>query len=237
MIAVVEQAEATIPRLRSIQVGLPRQIGAEGAPDPMDRPWTSGFFKLPIPGPVRLGAYGLEGDGVADRVNHGGRDKAVLLYAAGHYEGWRAELGLDVFPFGAFGENLTVDGQDEGTVCIGDTYAIGPAVVVQVSQPREPCWKLARRWHRKDLPARVVANGRGGWYIRVLEPGAIEPGMDLVLDDRPNPEWTIAAANLVMHHRKRDRDAAAALAACPFLAASWRDELADRAQALTPPGA
>ena len=78
----------------SIQVGLPRLMGTEGAADPMDGPWMSGFVKEPVAGPVRLGRLGLEGDGQADRLNHGGPDKAALLYAAGHYPAWREELGI-----------------------------------------------------------------------------------------------------------------------------------------------
>ena len=221
------------PRLLSIQVGLPRTIGIEGAADPMDRPWTSGFFKGPVAGPVRLRRLGVEGDGQADHVNHGGPDKAALLYAAGHYPGWREELGIAEMPFGAFGENLTIAGMAEPDACIGDTYAIGPARV-QVSQPRQPCWKLARRWRLKDLPARVVANGRSGWYVRVLEGGTIEAGMPVELLDRPNAEWTVARAAHVMHHQKKDREAAAALAACPLLSDEWREPLLDRVAALTP---
>ena len=219
-------------RLLSIQVGLPRQLGTEGAADPMDRPWTSGFFKEPVAGPVRLGRLGLEGDGQADRVNHGGPDKAALLYAAGHYPAWQGELGLAVMPFGAFGENLTIAGLAEPDVCIGDTYAIGPARV-QVSQPRQPCWKLARRWRIKDLPARVVANGHSGWYIRVQEGGLIEAGMPVELIDRPCPEWTVQRASTVMNHQKKDRAATASLAACPHLSDEWREPLLDRVAALS----
>ena len=213
--------------LASIQVGRPRTIGVEGAADPWDRPWVSGFFKEPVAGPVRLGRLGLDGDGQADTVNHGGPDKAVLLYAASHYPLWSAELGRDDLTYGGFGENLTIVGLTEADVCIGDTFAIGPARV-QVSQPRQPCWKLARRWRLKDLSARVVANGRCGWYVRVLEGASIEAGMAVRLLDRINPEWTVARAAHTYHHRKRDRAALAALADCPGLADSWREALRDR---------
>ncbi len=213
-----------MPTLLSIQVSLPRHFGVEGAPDPMDRPWTTGFFKEPVEGPVWLGRTNLVGDGQADRKNHGGPDKAVLAYSAEHYPIWRVELNRPDLPYGAFGENFTIAGLTEETVCIGDVYAIGEARV-QVSQPRQPCWKIARRWRIKDLTARVRETGRTGWYLRVLEEGYVEAGMPVELLERPFPQWTVARATEIMHRRNEDREAAMALAACPALSAVWRESL------------
>jgi MOSC domain-containing protein YiiM len=193
----------------------------------MERPWTSGIVKTPVEGSVWLGRTNLAGDGQADLVNHGGIDKAVLAYAASHYPVWRNELALLELPFGAFGENLTIEGQNEWTVCIGDTFAVGEALV-QVSQPRQPCWKLARRWKLKDMTARVQRSGRGGWYLRVLGEGTIQAGLSVVLRERPYPRWTVALANDLMFRRLQDRDALAALATCPLLSSSWRDTLGER---------
>jgi MOSC domain-containing protein YiiM len=162
----------------------------EGAPDPMDRPWRSGIFKARAQGPVWLGRIHLAGDGQADRRAHGGPEKAVLAYAAQHYPLWREELGIPEMAYGAFGENFTIDGLDEETVCLGDIYQIG-AARVQVSQPRYPCWKLARRWRRNDLVARVLRTGRSGWYFRVLDEGMVEAGLAVQRLERPNPEQTI----------------------------------------------
>jgi MOSC domain-containing protein YiiM len=216
------------PLLVSIQVGLPRSYGREGADDPMDQPWQSGFFKAPVDGPRWLGRTNLVGDGQADLVNHGGPDKAVLSYAASHYPDWREQLEKPDLPHGAFGENFTIDGLTEETVCIGDRYALGQAIV-EVSQPRAPCWKLARRWRIKDLTALVEQSGRTGWYVRVLEEGEVRAGLTLTLLERPYPEWTVARATRVMRGRTRDRAAAGALAGCEVLAASWRDRLAQAA--------
>ena len=94
---------------------------------------------------MSLTARGFDGDGQADVVKHGGLDKAVCAYPADHYPEWRRTLGITPFDFGAFGENLTIDGLDEQTVCIGDVWSLVDAQV-QVSVPRSPCWKLARRW-------------------------------------------------------------------------------------------
>lgn len=181
------------PVLVSIQVGQPAEYGREGAPDPLDQPWRSGIFKAPVQGPVWLGRTHLAGDGQADRRVHGGPEQAVLAYAAQHYPLWRAELGIPEMDYGAFGENFTIDGLDEETVCLGDIYRIG-AARVQVSQPRYPCWKLARRWHRNDLVARVLRTGRSGWYFRVLEEGWVEAGLAVRRLERPTPEQTILRA-------------------------------------------
>jgi len=217
----------TNPRLLSIQVSLPRAYGFEGAPDPMDRPWTTGFFKEPLAGPIHVGLTNLIGDGQADLVNHGGPDKAVLAYSADHYAGWRMELGKPDLPFGAFGENLTVAGLTEQDVCIGDIWVFGQ-IRFEVSQPRLPCWKLARRWRIKDLTARVERTGRSGWYLRVLSEGLLDAGETAHLEVRPYPDWPVARASKLWLHDKGNRKDAASLAALPPLAGSWKEMLAGR---------
>jgi MOSC domain-containing protein YiiM len=211
--------------LLSIQVGLPRQITDERD----DHPWVTGFFKEPVQGRVFVGRTNLAGDGQADLRNHGGPDKAVLAYAAGAYAYWRADPGLAGIPYGAFGENLTLGGCDETTVCVGDAWQIGDAVL-QISQPRQPCWKLARRWGIDDLPARVIETGRSGWYFRVLTEGHIEAGQTATLLERPYGEWTIAACNDVLYRRSGGGNTDdLALSRCPLLSDGWRRYLARRA--------
>jgi MOSC domain-containing protein YiiM len=215
------------PIVLSVQVGRPAEMGDEGADDPWHRPWFSGIVKRRADGPLWLGRTNLDGDGQADLENHGGPDKAVLAYSASHYPGWREELGRSDLPFGAFGENFTVDGLDERGVCIGDVFALGDARL-QVSQPRQPCWKLARLWQIKDLTARVQRTGRGGWYLRVLAEGRVAAGQAMTLQERPRPRWTVALANDLLYRRLHDPDEMAALAASPLLAASWREQLQSR---------
>lgn len=216
--------------LASIQVGLPSQFGEEEAADPMDRLWTTGFYKQPVDGPVRLGVTNLDGDGQADLVHHGGTDKAVLAYTAHHYDLWRRELNIPALPFAAFGENFTVEGMTETDVCIGDIWNVGDDATVQVSQPRQPCWKLARRWRLKTLALQVQQTGRTGWYFRVLTEGVVAAEMPMVLVERPHSTWTVERANRVMHANKDDLQAAAELAAIPVLSASWKATLLRRVE-------
>lgn len=211
----------------SIQVGMPLTLGQRDAADPMDQPWTTGFFKVPMAGPVRLGSLNLDGDGQADLQNHGGPEKAVNVYPSEHYAYWEQNLGLTNLSFGAFGENFSTQGIVESDVCIGDVFEIGEALV-QVSQPRQPCWKLARRWRMKDLAIRVQDTGRTGWYFRVIREGLVQAGTTLRLLERPFPEWTVATANTVMHHQTEDREAARLLQACPLLSDRWRATLSKR---------
>lgn len=222
--------------LRSIQVGTPKSYGFEDAVDAHDKPWTTGFFKTPIEGPVFVGTKNLADDGQADLKNHGGIDKAVLAYSADHYPKWRDELGVPDMPYGAFGENLTIAGLSEESVYIGDIFRIG-TVTFEVSQPRQPCWKLARRWRMHELVRLVVHNGRSGWYLRVLEQGWIEAQMPVILIERPNHAWSIARTNEILHHRKTDLALTLELADVPGLADSWVEELRERAQYLRAPTA
>jgi MOSC domain-containing protein YiiM len=209
-------------RLSSLNIGLPAHVtGVE--------PWTSGIFKSPVYGRVRLSADNLAGDGQADLTVHGGADKAVCVYSADHFPLWRRELGVEECGPGWFGENFSVEGQLETTVAVGDTYRIGTALV-QISQPRAPCWKLGRRWNRLDMPKLVLASGRTGWYLRVLSEGEVEPGDTLTLVERPYPRWTIDAVNAVAYSRGGASDIAALreLATCPALAEAWRGGFRNR---------
>lgn len=217
------------PRLVSTQVGQPQALGTPGAEDPLDRPWTSGFIKLPVAGPVWLTTTNLTGDAQADLAHHGGPEKAVLAYSADHYDAWRERLRRPDLPHGAFGENFTVAGITEEAVCIGDVWQFGDAIV-QVSQPRQPCWKLSRRWRLKTLALQVQETGQTGWYFRVLQEGSVATGLVPKLSERPHPQWSVAKANRVMHSDKHDLVAAAELAALPELAMNWRVTLSRRVE-------
>jgi MOSC domain-containing protein YiiM len=212
----------------SLQVGQPRTVGSSEETDPVDQVWTTGFFKEPRSGLVWLGRTNLDGDGQADLKNHGGPEKAVNVYPAEHYPYWAQTIGLPNLQPGGFGENFTIEGLLESDVCIGDIFEIGESLV-QLSQPRQPCWKLARRWRIKDLAFRVQETGRTGWYFRVLREGHVQAGTRLVLVERHHPSWTVSAANEVMHHLIDDRQAAQKLADCTDLSSRWREKLKRRA--------
>lgn len=212
------------PYIVSVQVGKVRIFGVESASEPMDKPWSSGYAKEPVDGRIWLDRCGLSGDGQADLRNHGGAEKAVLAYPADHYPDWRVELNRQELPFGAFGENFTVMGHTEKTVCIGDTYSAGETRF-QISQPRQPCWKISRYWGIGNLAEQVKSTGRIGWYLRVLDEGYVERGFSLVLLDRPFPRWTVACAYEIMKNRHKDKQSALELASCPLLSLNWRTTL------------
>lgn len=205
------------PRICAIHVGEPRELR-----DARGRTYRSALVKRRIDGPVPVGHDNLAGDRQADLRHHGGPDKALCVYPTAHLPYWRNTLERPDLDVGAFGENLSLTGTDEDAVAIGDSYAVGDAIV-QVSQPRAPCWKLARRWNERTLPAQVQTTGYTGWYLRVLTAGTLAPGQPLTLLDRPNPTATIAAVNRARWHTADDLEVAADLAACPELAPGWRE--------------
>jgi MOSC domain-containing protein YiiM len=207
----------------SLQTGTPRSVGTPRAEDPMERAFTSAIWKSPVAGPVFAGALGLVGDAVANTKVHGGVDQALLMYAVSHYPLWQAELGRPMSP-GGFGENITVDGLDEESTYIGDVLAVG-TVRLEVSQPRQPCATLARRHQVPDMIAIVRANGRSGWYLRVLVEGVLEAGQSIEVVERPNPTWQVRRAAAVMHARRLEPAAAADLARCRGLSEGWRARL------------
>ena len=207
--------------LVSVRVGRVLTLGELNAPTAAARPWKTAFLKEPVGGFVNVTKLGLAGDAVADPKHHGGVDKAVLMYPADHYPHWREELDLPEIGPGGFGENLTVAGIAESDVCVGDQLKVGD-VSFEVSQPREPCRKIDRRWQRRGITKAVAATGRGGWYLRVLQPGKLRNGQTVELLARPFPRLTVAAANRAVFGKPRDRDAAAALLACGPLSAKFR---------------
>jgi MOSC domain-containing protein YiiM len=214
-----------MPELLSIQVAVPAVHSYAQPDDGVGREWTSAIFKQPVSGPVWLGTVNLDGDQQADLKNHGGPDKAVLMYAAAHYDHWRATLPDKNWVYGGFGENFTVSGLDETEVAIGDVFAIGDARV-QVSQPRQPCWKLARRWEQKDLAVRVRETSYTGWYVRVLQAGSVEAGMPLERLEQPYPQWTIARVSAIINDFDGHLEEALELVQCPaFSSAGWRRRL------------
>jgi len=218
-------------RILSIQVGKPQKLGSPGAADPFDKPWTTGYGKQRAAGPVRCGRLNLEGDGQYDKKWHGGPEMALLAYSADHYARWAAEPGGSGLGPGAFAENLTVEGADEESVCIGDIWEIGGGsapVRVQVSEPRKPCNNISRFHHRKDLLAQTIETGRFGWYLRVLREGVLEAGMEVRLLERPQPAWTVARAMEARRRLSKAPEEARALAAVPELGADWREILLEK---------
>lgn len=186
---------------------------------------SSSISRGVIPGRVAVGREGVAGNEQGDTVNHGGDDKAICVYLRHQQQYWEVRLGR-ILPAGSFGENLLIAGLDEGSVCIGDIFSIG-TVRVQVSQPRQPCYKLAAHHGVKQLADWVIAHGSTGFYFRVLDGGEIWADAPVQARARPHPELTIAEANRVMHHAKDDHDAIRRLLV-PELSASWMTNLRRR---------
>ncbi len=203
-------------RLLSVNVGLPTVIGMRG-----DDPVISGIAKQPVAaGPRRLGSAGLEGDGQADLVNHGGRDKAVYAYPAEHLPSWSAELNMICGP-ATFGENLTIEGATENDVSIGDIWAWGDAIL-EIAQPRFPCYKLALHTDRPDLPKRLVASGRTGWYLRVLRPGMVDPHEEIQILTRHDAGVTVLQAHLAGLRGRLDPSDVERIRGLVPLAEAWK---------------
>jgi MOSC domain-containing protein YiiM len=219
-------------KLVTILAAKPATIAATGTQEWWDKEWTTGLNKQPVVGPVWLGYEGLSGDGVADTKVHGGVDRAVCVYSEEHYAHWRTSLALPALPHGALGENFTTHGLLESAVCIGDVYSVGGARV-QVSQPRQPCWKPARQWKVNEFTGLIEQTGYTGFYFRVLRHGEVRAGDEFTLESRAHPALTIAHCNDVFYRNKADAAAAARLVACPELSGGWKDILHVRVRTLS----
>jgi len=194
----------------------------------------SGIDKRPVDAVLRVTFTGLSGDAQGDLKHHGGPEKAIHHYPRDHYASWGSELGdiaLLASP-GAFGENLSTSGLLESDVAVGDVFRLGSALV-QVSQGRQPCWKLNARFGVKDMASRVQQSGRTGWYYRVLEEGEVAPDDALRLVHRETPEWTIGRLWRVFYIDRLDYEALAAMAGLPTLAEGWRRHARRRLESRT----
>ncbi len=190
---------------------------------------TSGIFKHLATAPLQLTRTGLVGDVQADRRVHGGPEKAVHHYAAENYARLAAEFPQVVAALvpGSLGETISTTGWDEASVCIGDIFRLGSALV-QVSQPRSPCWKIDHKFGQPEMPRFIAAHGVTGWYYRVLEEGTVAPDDIFELLERPAPGITLARLwRASIAHRPATAELATLLAA-PGLAPNWIDKLAGR---------
>ncbi len=186
-------------KIISINVALPKPVISNG------EQVSTGIFKLPVSGPVRVNALNLEGDGQADLANHGGRNKAVYAYAWSNAEYWKQVLRREDLHPGSFGENLTVDEFAEDAIAIGDELAIGGARFV-VTQPRIPCFKLGIAMGLPAFPKMFLESGRTGFYLRVLEEGTVRAG-DIIqkIDNREAARVTVREiAAVVQTHQASD---------------------------------
>jgi MOSC domain-containing protein YiiM len=207
--------------IAELRIGHVAPLGPAGVP--------SGIDKHKAAGPVPAGRLGLEGDEQGDRKHHGGPHKALHAYALAHLPLWAAELPQRANRFrpGAFGENLVVDGATEADFCLGDRWRIGSALA-EVSQARQPCWKLNLRFDLPDMARRVQETGRSGWYFRVIEPGVIAAGDRGELAERPYPNWSLSRVSHLLYHDRMNRPALEELAALPGLPESWQRLVAAR---------
>jgi len=212
-------------KIISVNVGLPRQVMYKG------KTVTTGIFKEPVEGRIRVRRLNLDGDRQADLSVHGGPSKAVYAYPSEHYEYWREQLpGVDL-AWGMFGENFTVEGLREDRVNIGDRFRIGSARVM-VTEPRLPCYKLAAKFRRDDIIKRFLHSGRTGFYFAVLQEGEVGAGDDITVDSRDEHAITVADITRLYAHDKDDVRTLRRAIQVEALPESWRGYFRKRIEKL-----
>jgi len=193
----------------------------------LGKPLTTGIYKHPVQGEVFVGRTQMDGDGQADLKHHGGADKAVCVYPYEHYAYWEDQLDKKL-DYSAFGENLTVTGLLETEVCIGDIFEIGE-VVVQVSQPRFPCFKISSKHAVKDFPARVLDTGFSGFYLRILQEGRLSK--ESVIVKRSSDPMQVTVASVLkqqsLGRRQADREQLKRMLEVDALAANVKESFTE----------
>ncbi len=206
-----------MPSLVSVNVGFPREIEWLG------KRGTTAIWKTPVEHRVPVAGVNLAGDDQADRRFHGGPDKAAYAYAREDYDWWSRELDRPLEP-GTFGENLTVEGLDVTASVVGERWAIGSALL-EVAQPRTPCWKIGARMEDPDFPVWFAAAGRPGAYLRIVSEGDVGAGDAVEVVERPAHGLTVGEVARIYHG---DRARCAELLQAPELAEEWRAWVAER---------
>lgn len=214
-------------KLLSVNVGLPREVFSNG------KFVTTGIFKEPVAGLVRLRTLNLDGDRQADLKVHGGVHKAVYAYPVEHYDYWRRELPEVELPWGMFGENLTVEGLLESAVNIGDQFRIGSAELV-ASQPRLPCYKLAVKFGRDDIIRRFLESRRTGFYFAVLKEGEVSAGDSIELIGSDAHKVTIAEITRLYLDGKDDVEALNRALHVDALPDNWKTHFQHQLEKLRP---
>ena len=205
--------------IEALMVGRVQPFGPNGEP--------SAIRKQPVDGPVALGPSGLADDEQAYHT-HGGTDKALLHYAGEHCQMWADLFPKFTFGRGGFGENIATHGMTEETVCLADRYRIGEEVIVEVSQPRQPCWKLGYNARERKIPLLMQERAATGWYYRVLTPGAIRAGETIELIERTRPDWTLARLITAFYGTPLDATFLHAAAQSDVLSREWRTAIEQR---------
>jgi MOSC domain-containing protein YiiM/ferredoxin-NADP reductase len=204
-----------MPRLLSVNVGLPRDIDWKG------RTVRTAIWKNPVHGPCRVGRLNLEGDGQADLGGHGGEQRAAFVYQIESYCYWQEQLNRTDFVHGQFGENLTIEGLPDDTVCIGDRFQIGSALF-EVTQPRVTCYRVGIRTNEPRMPALLTSSGRPGFYFRVLREGMVGAGDEIVKVGEANERMTVAEINALLYSSDHARGRLQRALRIEALSPGWR---------------
>jgi ferredoxin-NADP reductase/MOSC domain-containing protein YiiM len=204
-----------MPSLLSVNVGKPRNVAWQG------RTVYTGVWKDPVRGPRMVRRLNIDGDGQGDLAGHGGEQRAVFVYQIDSYRYWQRQLGRDDFSYGQFGENFTVDGLSDQEVCIGDRYRIGHALF-EVTQPRVTCYRVGIRLNEPQMPALLVAHGRPGFYLRVVEDGEVEAG-DQIVKVATGPEhMSVCEISALLYMPGHPRSQLERALRIPALSEGWR---------------
>jgi ferredoxin-NADP reductase/MOSC domain-containing protein YiiM len=202
-------------RLLSVNVGLPRDIAWKG------RTVHTAIWKDAVPARCRVERLNLEGDGQGDLVGHGGEQRAVYVYQIESYRHWQEQLKRTDFVYGQFSENFTVEELPDDAVCIGDRYRIGSALF-EVTQPRVTCYRVGIRMNEPRMPALLTSSGRPGFYLRVLEPGEVGAGDDVVKVGEATERMTVAEINALLYSSDHPRDRLEHALRIDALSPGWR---------------